>query len=237
MFNYQIVVVNDGSVDNTLNILRNLEDEIGNLVVLTQENLGVSAARYTGIYASECDYLTFLDADDYAETDYLQTLYLLIKKHNADVATSRAIMEGRPVEYNRDEEWIWTRDEAIQEFFIHKKLNGVLWCKMFRKDIFLLAVPNHKMVIYEDSYLVWQIIQKCDRIVRINAGLVNYVYDNVSLTRSRYSMDKCYATWILCQKIVNDCRGHDMRKFLKAAIKFRRKWCYSAIKAYIKSLI
>ena len=67
---YEIIVVNDGSTDNTPDILRKYEDRI---TVITQPNLGLAAACNHGIAESKGDYLIRLDADDYFHRDILQS--------------------------------------------------------------------------------------------------------------------------------------------------------------------
>ena len=74
---YEVVVVDDGSTDNSANIVRKLVNE--KIRLISQPNGGVSAARNAGILAAKGEYVTFLDADDLWTIDYLETLVTLIK--------------------------------------------------------------------------------------------------------------------------------------------------------------
>lgn len=76
--NFEIVVVNDGSIDNSINLLLQLCDE--KIRIINQNNAGVSAARNKGISESEGQYIALLDADDLWLENHLENLYGLI--HN-----------------------------------------------------------------------------------------------------------------------------------------------------------
>ncbi|MBR5598916.1 MAG: glycosyltransferase, partial [Alphaproteobacteria bacterium] len=81
----EIIAVNDGSTDNSLNILNNYASKYSNIKVINQSNQGVSFARNTGMNASTKDYITFVDSDDWLEPDAIQTALKIIKKDNPDI--------------------------------------------------------------------------------------------------------------------------------------------------------
>lgn len=72
--NYELIVVNDGSTDNSLEKLQKLLSNKSNTQIITQNNQGVSGARNTGIRHATGTYITFIDCDDYVAPNYLQTL-------------------------------------------------------------------------------------------------------------------------------------------------------------------
>lgn len=73
--NYELLLVNDGSKDNSLQILRKFEKIDKRITVFTQENQGVSVARNQGIENAKGEYICFIDSDDWVENDYLENLY------------------------------------------------------------------------------------------------------------------------------------------------------------------
>lgn len=84
--NIEVVVVNDGSIDTTENVLISKFGNDSRVRVITQMNQGVSVARNTGIEQSAGEYIVFLDSDDYLENSFVSTLVSLISKSNSDIA-------------------------------------------------------------------------------------------------------------------------------------------------------
>lgn len=83
--NYEIILIDDGSTDNSLSICESLKKKSDKITVLSQNNSGVSAARNNGIKKSKGEYLLFIDADDVVEKTMLETL---MKKSENDIVIS-----------------------------------------------------------------------------------------------------------------------------------------------------
>ena len=81
----EIICVNDGSTDNSLNILKKYEQIDTRIKVFNQENKGAGAARNKGLEIARGDYIYFLDGDDYIEPFALEKLYTQITQNNADI--------------------------------------------------------------------------------------------------------------------------------------------------------
>ena len=78
--NIEIIFVNDGSTDDSLELLRSFEKEDKRVVIVDQENKGLSAARNAGVKKATGDYLSFLDSDDFLAEDAIEYLYKMINK-------------------------------------------------------------------------------------------------------------------------------------------------------------
>ena len=78
----QIVLINDGSKDNSLKVCKELEKENNNIIVISQENSGVSVARNEGMKKAEGKYILFLDSDDMLEKHSIERLVDFFEKNN-----------------------------------------------------------------------------------------------------------------------------------------------------------
>ena len=81
----EIICINDGSKDNSLEILKKFEKENDNIIVIDQENQGVSVARNNGIELANGEYIYFLDGDDYLDKRFFEYFYENAKKNNSDL--------------------------------------------------------------------------------------------------------------------------------------------------------
>ena len=81
----EIIIINDGSIDESGKILRKLAQKDSRIILLEQENKGVAAARNLGVEKATGKYLTFVDGDDYLQEDYIEKMYSLAEKETLDM--------------------------------------------------------------------------------------------------------------------------------------------------------
>lgn len=82
---YEIIVVNDGSTDDTLKIAQEYSHRCDNVAIVTRKNGGLSAARNTGLQNAKGDYVWFVDGDDYITQDALTTIFHDIVSYGCDI--------------------------------------------------------------------------------------------------------------------------------------------------------
>ena len=124
---YEIICVNDGSPDNCLSIIKQMQSEFLNIVLLDQENQGVSMARNNGIKAAKGEYLMFVDPDDAIEANCLKEIVAFAKKRELDIVYSPLTF----VEIDGSMQHSYFKDEVI-----NKELEGSdLYFTVRRKQI------------------------------------------------------------------------------------------------------
>lgn len=84
----ELIIINDGSTDSTLNIIEGFKQKDSRIRVLDLPNSGVSIARNAGIDVSTGEYLMFLDSDDYIEKETVEVLLNKIVKYRADLVSA-----------------------------------------------------------------------------------------------------------------------------------------------------
>lgn len=84
--NLEILVINDGSKDSSRTICEKIAEDDGRIVIIDQENGGLSAARNTGIENARGEYIIFVDSDDIVHPDYVASLYKCAISHDVKIA-------------------------------------------------------------------------------------------------------------------------------------------------------
>lgn len=132
--NIEIIVINDGSTDGSLSLIKRYAQNDSRIVVINQKNKGVSAARNAGLSKARGDYIMFVDADDYiARKDALELLIDFAKENgNPDVVCFRRVGDTRgrkaPSGYSK------LNDSIIGRMIVDETIN-TLWDKLYKKSI------------------------------------------------------------------------------------------------------
>lgn len=192
--NIEIIVVNDGSKDGTLEILKRLQEKEQRIKIINKNNEGVSQARNDGIDSSIGKYLYFIDSDDYIEKDMIEKLhkYLLCNECELSVCGFSNVfddLESRP--YTIYSDYIkLDRQEYLKKMseYLYSVYFGALWNKLyitkiikeknirFRKDISLA----------EDFILNLEYLEYVENVAVIPETLYNYYQGNSkSLTKNK----------------------------------------------------
>lgn len=186
---YEIIVINDGSTDQTEDIVLTLSQEIKNLKLISQENKGNGGARNTGIDASTGEYIYFLDADDYIADNVLGKLVSILDDNNLDMLgfSTKHVMDSMDVISNRTTEK--TKELNLQsgiDFIGSHNYEAEVWWYISRRDFFIatgLRFYDRKFV--QDSYLTPTLFSKAKRVAYIPLDVHRYRMSNNSITRKK----------------------------------------------------
>ena len=179
--NIEILLINDGSQDNSLNICKEWEKKDDRIKVFSQRNQGLSEARNTGIKNAKGNYICFVDSDDLVLSDFIEILYYLIKKYGCEIAqvnfiekTDDEIEKKINIEKQIFNEKILSSRDMIKGLTTNDHKKNVIVCnKIYKKELFEnLSFKNGK--IYEDEFFTWKVFMKCKKIAVSDKIL--YVY-------------------------------------------------------------
>ena len=135
--NLEILIINDGSTDNTLNIIKKYKDK--RIRIITTENKGLSLSRNVGIENAKGEYLYFIDIDDYIELNTIEYLYNMLKKYNVLYSSCKPI---DVFDYNtkisniENKEEVLTSEEMLKMLLLGKDRAGTIWNKLIHKSLF-----------------------------------------------------------------------------------------------------
>ena len=199
--NIEIVLVNDGSIDNSLNICNKYSKKDLRIKIIDKKNEGVSIARNTGIKNSKGVYITFVDADDWIERDWIEKLYKELKKFNVDIIRGNYYKENDIGIYGNGECFFENqklnnlnfiqKEEAIN-LILSGKLLSYVWLLLIKKTVFdqnnLLF--NTEISMMEDTLLYAELFWANTSIVCTNIFGYHYYDNNDSLTKSKKNIEK-----------------------------------------------
>ena len=138
---FEVIVVDDGSVDNSLEIINSIADRYTNMKVISQRNYGVSAARNRGVMECNSDYITFVDADDELYADSLIRIESFLKTYNdTDVVYFNSFQKSNFGGLKKINDWEWKYKETTpyQKMDLLKNnsfLNGgCVWGCIYRRS-------------------------------------------------------------------------------------------------------
>jgi glycosyltransferase involved in cell wall biosynthesis len=157
----EIILVNDGSTDNSLKICQHFAQKDKRIKILTQNNGGQSSARNLGLDNATGDFITFIDSDDTISSDlYKKNMELMQADSSIDVIQFPYYQYyGLDIGYLKKikPKRITLREEFYKGLLITENISWVVWDKIYRKDIFKNLRFVEKMY-YEDNYIIFQIM-------------------------------------------------------------------------------
>ena len=197
----EIVVVNDGSKDATLQILHEYAARDSRIVIVDQANSGVAVARNAGLQKETGEFILYVDADDWVEPNMLERMLSLAD--DADIAFCANDTAEKPEDAKHTdtiEIENWDQDRQLLEFMKHKRMTGMLWNKLIRRSVTEGCCFNPKTGYGEDAEFLWQVLKKSQKMVVTNEILYHHVMDDNSISHLRFS-DKKYSAIPMWEKI------------------------------------
>ncbi|MBR1416984.1 MAG: glycosyltransferase family 2 protein [Bacilli bacterium] len=184
--NIEIIIVNDGSSDNSKKICEQLAKKDKRINLINQKNLGTYMARYNGIKNSHGKYIMFIDADDYIRVDAIEILYNTISKEKCDVIRfNPEIISNNNTKNNyiyKGKELI-EKDDIFNCLLTSNYLNSLCLC-FYERKLFNNIKPIEKNIINgEDFLLNLDVFSKVDKVLFLNDYLYYYRYNINSTTK------------------------------------------------------
>ena len=186
----EILIINDGSNDNTLNIIKKYKDK--RIRIITTENKGLSVSRNIGIDNAKGDYLYFIDSDDYIEPDTIEYLYNLNKKNNTLISTCKSIdVYDYNVNINNKKEKIdiLLNQDMLIKILLWQNRTEALWNKLIKKE--LLNDLRFEDRIINDIAFTHKLIINTDKISYSNQIKYYHLIHNENISvRKRENLDR-----------------------------------------------
>lgn len=209
--NFELICVNDGSTDSTLDILNEYEKNNSNMLVISKKNEGGKNVTKTGLKYAKGKYICAIDNDDYIHKDYLKKLYNAINKNNSDIAVCGFQREDYTtgkvfsVEMNNIEGEYTLSDD----YGIILEVNTSMWNKMFSRDIITKLLDYkldalglgdmiqlsyiyssvNKITFIKDILYFYQ-VREGSNITGMKSNVINTIYDDLIKIKKNYVNNK-----------------------------------------------
>ena len=218
--NIEIILVNDGSIDNSLKIIKKYEKEHSNIIVLNQRNHGAGSARNNGLKHSKGDYVTFLDSDDSLAVDAIKNMVSMIDKDTEVVIGGIRIFSSESAVIKRlipkDELWSELKYTATAFKLYSAKLlknNNITFNNYYCNEDLMFCLSayskakNIKVCSTDDYYnyknksSVTSKMKNSNTIFNVSSVL-NDIYENISLDKYDKKMIQFFFIKTIVQNIL-----------------------------------
>ncbi len=195
--NIEVIVVDDGSNDNTAEVIRTYADSDKRVRLLQKVNGGVTSARLTGIQVAEGEYIGFVDGDDTIDSDMFERLLNNARKYHADISHCgyQMVFPNR-VDYYYNTGRLLQQDntEALKDLISGAFVEPGLWNKLFHRKLFAKLLQNNlmdsKIKYNEDLLMNYYLFRECSRAVYEDWCPYQYLVRNNSATSASISVQK-----------------------------------------------
>ncbi|WP_300854408.1 glycosyltransferase family 2 protein, partial [uncultured Clostridium sp.] len=207
--NFELLLINDGSFDNSGMICDDFANKDNRIRVFHQENQGVAQSRQNGINKSKGKYITFIDSDDFIDADYLEVLYNKIIKTNSDIVCCNSRDIGNAIYDNNmilvDEE-IEDKKRMLSDYFQGKRYAYCVWGKLYKKE----SIQNLKfrtLKYGEDTCFILDLFNTCNKICLYSYCGYNYrcQEQGISMTINNQQMmhdllERDFQCYLICKE-------------------------------------
>lgn len=179
--NFEVLLIDDGSVDDSAVILQKVSSEDPRFKYIYQENQGVSAARNHGLALCKGQYVTFLDADDIFPENYLEALLSALKENTCQMSICDvAVLEnGKETKRFSCTSERLNQKETLDLLLSRKQINSGPYAKLFCAEL-LKNVSFPSLRLYEDILFAVTAISKCQAVAATSKTEYGYIQNEGS---------------------------------------------------------
>lgn len=191
--NIEIVVVDDGSYDNSGDIINRLLSSDPRIMYVHKKNGGAAVARESGMKVSTGDYILFVDSDDCIKEGAIKMMVDCAEETDADMVFSDYLLL-----YNSYPSAILNMnpkgaDISTGENYLRNRIECYTCMKLFKRDL-LEGVVQQKLSVCEDLFFLVQVLIKCKKIEHIAKPL--YIYRQTENSIMRASRERTVGEWL-----------------------------------------
>lgn len=176
----EIICVNDGSTDRSGEILNDYARKNSNIVLINQPNQGQSAARNNAVTRAKGKYITFVDSDDFVDSNMLQKMFQVAEDNDCPLVICDCLLywTNKTAKFNSTEkfrEGVIYDKSYIYKSYLDVSINTIACCKLYKREIWLdnkIMFPTGQ--IYEDILLSFQVVHYYGKAMFVKDSFYKY---------------------------------------------------------------
>ena len=183
---FEIIIVDDGSTDDSYDIVKKISDSYPNIFLCHIKNSGPGHARNFGVFRATANLICFVDSDDFVDPNYLKILYKNKIEHGTKISCCNYKEKGKEITsiaFYSKSPIIKFNEESVLEMLKGPGPYWVVWGKLIDKDL-IIKNPIPENMFYEDNAIVFRWFGEAKLISYINDALYHYSYNSCGITKN-----------------------------------------------------
>lgn len=213
---FEVICMDDGSTDNSLQILKEFAKQDMRFNVYTQKNAGGSVSRNNAIKKAKGKYISFLDNDDIYHPQYLEILYKNIKDYHADISCCSYLkftggIFAKPYTEFPAPKFI-SKQPFLDKFKYKKKIETLMWTKLYKKELLDDIKFSEKLPAINDILFNIEILLKAKTAVVCAEQLIYYRILPTSQTNKKLTIKRLEEYKNLANEIIIQTKKYPQYK-------------------------
>lgn len=237
---YEIIIVNDGTPDDSMRIVNRLQHQYGNIIVISKENGGLSSARNMGLCYASGDYVWFIDSDDYIDPNVLSAILTRAYYDDLDVLGfyNKDIYSDGRIFYPSTPKPSAPVDGLT--FLSHYTLSVAAWSHIAKRSLYTdYGIRFTEGIYHEDYEYMLSLFEHCGRIAYMDICPYNYLIKiggaSITNTRNVAHLRKRLDSWMVIIRNLNEKYSDtaDSTHYAHYAALWRNVYKYHALSALL----
>lgn len=190
---FEIIIVNDGSKDNSIHIAKEYQKKDSRIRIINQENQGLALARRNGAKEAKGEYIVNVDPDDYVDNNYLEEFAKIIDESHVDVVCMNHFENENKLIENSNFNDVLLDKEAIKNIIYPYLIRNIkyqyfiptAWAKAFKKELFVKNACTTRIQVGEDGAVVCPAIVEAQSIYLSSKACYHYRISDNSMIQNK----------------------------------------------------
>ena len=188
--NLEIILVNDGSTDNSINVCKKWKSNDSRIILIDKQNEGVAKARNDGLKRATGDYIGFVDHDDFIDPKMYETMLKDMQEHNVDIVmcSSTGVYEDGTTTkaYPSYKSFVIDKENLIKRMQNYEKIFcSSVWSKLYKKEVVGNLMFDTEIILGDDYYFNGIAYTNIDKLYYDERSLYNYRIREGSISRRK----------------------------------------------------